>query len=78
MAGDCSYVVAALWLAVGVAWHIAALFVRVVSGSVSAAWGSIRFRPLTCTYAPCGPAVRADELMKSYPPENIYALFRGT
>ena len=38
---------------------------RTASRSAPPQWGSSRFRPLTCTYAPCGPSVRVDEPAKS-------------
>ena len=39
--------------------------VRVTSRSISPQWGSSRFRPPACTYAPWGCIVRVDELAKS-------------
>ena len=56
----------------------AELEVGVASRSTPPPWGSNRFRPLICTYAPWG--ARVDELAKSricvYPPEMVYRSVR--
>ena len=40
-------------------------WVRVASRPIPPQWGSLRFRPPICTYAPRGPSVRVDELAQS-------------
>ena len=48
-----------------------------VSRQTPPQWGSTRFRPLICTYAPCGPSVRVDEPAKSrkIPTRKVLRLF---
>ena len=47
------------------AWAYGWLKACLVGRSSLPQWGSIRFRPPTCTYAPRGPSVRAGELTEA-------------